>query len=202
MIITSHVAIQPKILYYGTPVVLLTTENQDGTTNITPISSSWALGHYVVMGLGLGSQGLENLKERPECVINIADASMWRQVEALAPLTGRDPVPSYKQELGFRYEKDKFAAANLHALRSETVRPARIGECRLQLEAAVKEIRIPDYADMFAIVETQVRRVHADEKIVLGQQHINPQAWNPLIYNFRHYFGLGSELGKTYRSET
>lgn len=200
--ITSHVAIQPKILYYGTPVVLLTTENEDGTTNITPISSSWALGHYVVMGLGLGSQGLENLQKRPECVINIADASMWRQVEALASLTGRDPMPPYKQELGFRHEKDKFQAASLRPVRSETVGPARIGECQLQLEAVVKEIRIPDYADMFAIVETQVQRVHADEKIVLGQHHVNPQAWHPLIYNFRHYYGLGNELGKTYRSET
>lgn len=36
----SHVTIQPKILYYGAPVVLLATENPDGTTNISPISSS------------------------------------------------------------------------------------------------------------------------------------------------------------------
>jgi len=199
---TSHVTIQPKILYYGTPVVLLTTENEDGTTNISPISSSWALGKYVILGLGLGSQGLENLRQRPACVINLADASMYQQVEALAPLTGREPVPPYKKELGFRHETDKFRAANLTRVQSETVRPDRIGECPLQLEAIVRDIRIPDYAEMFAIVETEVRRVHADEQIVQGEHHVNPRAWNPLIYNFRHYYGLGNELGKTYRSET
>ncbi|GIO08217.1 hypothetical protein J31TS6_42450 [Brevibacillus reuszeri] len=199
---TSYVTISPKILYYGTPVVLLSTENEDGTTNISPISSSWALGSYIILGLGLGSQGLENLRHRPECVINLADASLWQQVEALAPLTGRDPMPAYKEELGFRYEPDKFTAANFTRVSSETVRPQRIGECSLQLEAIVRNIRIPEYAQMFAIVETEVTKVHAHKQMVKGEHHINPKAWNPLIYNFRHYYGLGSELGKTYRSET
>lgn len=198
----SHVTIHPKILYYGAPVVLLSTENSDGSTNISPISSSWALGHFVILGLGMGSQGLENLKQRPECVINLADASMWRQVEALASLTGRDPVPPYKQELGFRYEKDKFAAGAFTPVASVSVQPDRIGECALQLEAVVRQIRIPEYAESFAIVETEVLQVHADEQIVIGDRYVNPSAWNPLMYNFRHYFGLGEELGKTYRSET
>lgn len=198
----NHVTIHPKILYYGAPVVLLTTQNADGSTNISPISSSWALGHFVILGLGMGSQGLENLKERPECVINLADAGMWRKVEALASLTGRNPVPTYKQELGFRYEKDKFAAGAFTPVSSVSVQPDRIGECALQLEVVVRQIRIPEYAESFAIVETEVLQVHADEQIVIGDRYVNPRAWNPLLYNFRHYFGLGEELGKTYRSET
>ncbi|MGE5704689.1 MAG: flavin reductase family protein, partial [Clostridia bacterium] len=36
--------IKPSILYYGTPVILLTTQNEDGSSNISPLSSSWALG--------------------------------------------------------------------------------------------------------------------------------------------------------------
>jgi hypothetical protein len=48
-----------------------------------------------------------------------------------------------------------------------------------------------------------VLAVHADAGIVVtGTDHINPAAWHPLIYNFRHYFGLGTELGHTFRSET
>ncbi|WNC15720.1 flavin reductase family protein [Brevibacillus brevis] len=198
----SHITIHPKILYYGTPVILLSTENTDGSTNISPISSSWALGRYVILGLGVGSQAYENMRERRECVINLPDAGLWRQVEALAPLTGRDPVPPNKQELGFRHEKDKFAAAALTSVASEEIRPERIAECPLQFEAVVRDIRIPSYADDFAIVETEVRRVHAAEQIAIGDRYINPKAWNPLIYSFRHYFGLTDELGKSYRSET
>jgi hypothetical protein len=45
--------------------------------------------------------------------------------------------------------------------------------------------------------------VHADARIVIpGTDHIDPSAWHPLIYNFRHYFGLGAELGHSFRSET
>ncbi|MDR7315427.1 flavin reductase family protein [Brevibacillus nitrificans] len=198
----SHITIHPKILYYGAPVILLSTENADGSTNISPISSSWALGSFVILGLGMGSQGLENLKDRPACVINLPDAAMWRQVEALASLTGKNPVPAYKQEIGFRYEKDKFAAGSFTRAASKSVRPERIAECPLQLEAEVRRIRIPEYAESFAIVETEVVQVHADERIAIGDSYVDPKAWNPLIYNFRHYFGLGEEKGKTYRSET
>jgi len=53
----AHVTIHPKIWYYGAPVVLLSTENPDGSTNITPLSSSRALGQSVVLGLGVDSQG-------------------------------------------------------------------------------------------------------------------------------------------------
>ncbi len=36
--------IQPSILYYGTPVLMLSTLNENGSTNLSPLSSSWALG--------------------------------------------------------------------------------------------------------------------------------------------------------------
>lgn len=33
--------IQPKMLYFGTPVVLISTLNEDGSPNIAPMSSAW-----------------------------------------------------------------------------------------------------------------------------------------------------------------
>jgi flavin reductase (DIM6/NTAB) family NADH-FMN oxidoreductase RutF len=36
------VTIKPSILYFGTPVVLITTMNPDATVNISPMSSAWA----------------------------------------------------------------------------------------------------------------------------------------------------------------
>jgi hypothetical protein len=38
--------------------------------------------------------------------------------------------------------------------------------------------------------------------VVPGTQHVDPRRWSPLIYNFRHYYGLGPELGYTFRSQT
>ncbi|MFI9595350.1 flavin reductase family protein [Nonomuraea sp. NPDC052265] len=197
----GHVAIEPSILYFGTPVVLLTTENPDGSTNLAPMSSAWALGRTVVLGLGADGQTARNLAGRPDLVINLPAPHLWPQVERLAPLTGRDPVPDTKAA-GCRFEPDKFGAAGLRPEPSQTVRPPRVAECPLQFEAVAARI-VPNESGDFVIVEAVVRKVHADPRIVVpGTHHVDPSAWSPLLYNFRHYFGLGPELGHSYRSQT
>lgn len=198
---TNTKLIKPKILYYGTPVILLNTLNEDGTVNISPMSSSWALGDSIILGIGLGGKAIENLQRHPECVINVPSPLLWENVELLAPYTGKDPVPDSKKNIGFTYEKEKYNISKLTATESLTVKPTRITECPIQIEAIVKNIRIPELSPDFAIVETHVIHVHAHNEIIIEENHIDPNKWSPLIYNFRHYFGLGNNLGKTFRSE-
>lgn len=193
--------IQPSILYYGTPVILLNTLNEDDSVNISPLSSSWALGDCIVLGIGLGGKAIENLKRHPECVINVPSPSLWRNVEQLARYTGKNPVPEFKKKVGFEYGKDKYAISGLSPIESETVKPSRIMECPLQIEAAVQDIRTPEHTPDFAIVETKALHVHAHKDIIIGENHIDPNKWSPIIYNFRHYFGLSDQLGKTFRAE-
>lgn len=196
--------IDPKILYFGTPVVLLSTLNEDETTNITPLSSAWALGNRIVLGLEEGGKGLSNLYHSKGCVVNVPDPSSWRKVEKLAPLTGANPVPDYpdyKQKL-YRFEKDKFSAAGLTPVSSEAVQPMRIVECPLQIEANTVTIFAAGGTLRFSIVEVEALKIHADERIIEGDHHIDPHTWSPLIYNFRHYYGLGQELGETFRAKT
>ena len=114
-----HATIDPKILYFGTPVVLLSTENDDGTANLAPMSSAWALGHVVVLGMGASSQTAHNLAARPDVVINLPGPGLWDAVERLAPTTGRTPVPEAKKGV-FRHEADKFGVAGLTPVPSET----------------------------------------------------------------------------------
>ncbi len=35
-----HLTVEPKIFYFGTPVVLISTVNEDGTANLAPMSSA------------------------------------------------------------------------------------------------------------------------------------------------------------------
>lgn len=195
------IEVRPKVLYYGTPVVILSTLNPDGSTNIAPISSSWALGDRLVIGVGLGGRSAENLMARPECVLNVPGQDLLRAVEALAPLTGANPVPEYKQATGFRHEAHKFAASGLTPVPSLSVRPQRVAECPLQIEAEVRHLRVSGESTQFAVVEVEAVRVHAHPSVVHDPQHIDPGAWRPLIYSFRHYFGLGGDLGRTFRAE-
>lgn len=197
----EHVVITPTILYFGTPVVLLTTENEDGTANLAPMSSAWALGQTIVLGLGADGQTAYNLARRPDLVINVPGPHLWRRVEDTAELTGRFPVPPTKRPT-CRYEPDKFAAGGFSRQDSDIVRPPRVAECGLQFEARAASIQ-HDFTEDFLIVQARVLRVHADPEIVVpGTNHVEPAAWSPLIYNFRHYFGLGPELGFTRISET
>ena len=194
--------IEPKILYFGTPVVLISSMNEDATPNLAPMSSAWALGWTIVLGLGTNGKTYENLLRYGECVLNLPSEDLWSAVETLAPLTGKTPLPLHKRER-FRYEPDKFGAAHLTPLPSLCVTPPRVAECPLQMEAKVRNIIAVGGADSdIAAVEIEVIKVHAHESIIYSGDYVHPQKWKPLIYNFRHYFGLGEELGKSFRSET
>lgn len=198
--------IEPNILYFGNPVALISSLNEDGSPNLAPISSFWALGWTMTLGLLTETKTLANLEKRPECVVNIPSPEMWRQVEALAPLTGQNPVPEKKREK-FRFEKDKFAAGSFTPLASEVVSAPRVQECPVHLEAITRSIhslagdpRLHKLGGA-ASVEVQILRVHVRQEFILRDRYIDPDKWQPLIYNFRHYFGLGEELGKTFRAE-
>jgi flavin reductase (DIM6/NTAB) family NADH-FMN oxidoreductase RutF len=197
-------SITPKILYFGTPVALITTVDQDGNANIGPMSSVWALGWTLMLGLETGSKTYMNLMEQKECVVNFPQSSLFQKVEKIANLTGVNPVPEYKKGR-YTFEADKFAAAGFTREASAMVKPPRIGECQIQLEAVLKNVLVikddPMESSNVAAVEVRVVKFYADEKLIAEGKHIDPRKWDPLIYNFRHYYGLGKELGKTFKAE-
>ncbi len=207
--IPSHRVIEPSVLYVGTPVALITTLNLDGTPNISPMSSAWALNDRVVLGMATGGQGSENAVREGECVINFAPSDLWEKVERLARTTGRNPVPEYKAATGYYHEPKKFEAAGLTPLPSDLVRPPRIAECPLQFEARIVAAHAPGGGSWeigsqhsFAIIETQVMRVHAHDGITIpGTSHIDVSRWQPLLYVFRHYIAAGRNLGRTFKAE-
>jgi flavin reductase (DIM6/NTAB) family NADH-FMN oxidoreductase RutF len=196
------VMIEPPVLYPGTPVVLLSSLNDDGTTNLAPMSSAWALGSTAVLGLGMQGQTFRNLSARPDCVLNYASAPLWRNVERLAPLTGADPVPASKAAQ-FRTERDKFGAARLTPMPSDLVKADRVAECPIQVEARVRDARALTTDDGGGVVEVEVLRVHVHPELAEPDlRHVRVAEWEPLFYVFRHYIGRGKELGRTFRATT
>jgi flavin reductase (DIM6/NTAB) family NADH-FMN oxidoreductase RutF len=192
-----HTVITPKILYLGTPVVLISTMNQDGSVNLAPMSSAWWLGLTGVLGLGTRGQTFANLQRDGECVLNLPSVDQAAAVDRLALTTGMDPVPGYKKEMGFRHVKDKFAEAGLSAGPSDLVRPSRVMDVPIQLEAKVTAIHsvgaIEDYS---ACIEVQILRVHVEEELLDPEfrHHISPDRWRPLIMSFLDFYGLGDRV--------
>ena len=199
--------IRPSILYFGTPVALVTTLDEDATANITPMSSVWALGDRLVLGLSGESQGCINLVRSGEAIVNLPDPSLHAAIEKIARTTGRRPVPAYKRAIGYRHEADKFGLAGFTRVPSHEVAPPRIGECPIQVETRLLHARSAtlghDEDPGFLVIELEVLQVHAHASIVLeGTQHVDTARWSPLLYVFRHYFGTGDRLGRNFRAET
>ena len=192
-----HRVMQPKMLYFGTPVVLISTLNEDGSPNLAPMSSAWWLGQSCMLGLSRRSKTAENLQRDGHCVLNLPSADMVDVVDRLALTTGRDPVPEYKAAMGYRFERDKFGVAGLSAAPSDLVGPPRVAECPVQLEARIERMHeVGDPEKMLAAFEASILRVHIEESLVMAgtDTHIDPEQWRPLIMSLCEFFGLGGKL--------
>jgi flavin reductase (DIM6/NTAB) family NADH-FMN oxidoreductase RutF len=193
----SHRTIDPSILYLGTPVVLISTRNADGTTNLAPISSAWWLGKTGVIGMGTRSHTVENLRRERECVLSVPSVDLVTEVNRLALTTGSDPMPEYKNVMGFEHVRNKFERAGLTELDSQVVSPPRVAECPIQLEGTVSSItEVGDPQDHTAAIEVRIVRTHVHESILAPghRHHIDPNKWRPLIMNFLEFYGLGSQV--------
>ena len=195
-----HIPIEPSILYFGTPVVLLSSLNEDGSTNVAPMSSAWWLGWNRVPGLGAKGHTAQNLLREKECVLKLPSAGMVDAVNRLARLTGSDPVPPHKQAMGYRHEKDKFGVAGLTASPSELVRAPRVSECPVQLEAVLETTHAfgtrPGKPTTALAFEVRIVRAHVDDSILMtaGRNRIDPNKWRPHIMSFCQFYGLGDRL--------
>jgi flavin reductase (DIM6/NTAB) family NADH-FMN oxidoreductase RutF len=115
--------------------------------------------------------------------------------------TAAVPVPPHKRKRGYRHLREKFRHANLNASASDTVSAPRVAECPVAMEAVVENVHPlaaddPDQRGQVVIFEARVTRVHAHKDILANGSgdHINPDAWRPLIMSFQKFYGLGSQL--------
>ena len=195
-----HIAIEPSILYLGTPVVLIATLNEDRTPNIAPMSSAWWLGWNCMLGLGAKGHTAANLLRERECVLNLPSVHNVDAVNRLARTTGSDPVPPQKIAMGYTHVKDKFAQANLTPTPSDLVSPPRIAECPIHLEAVLETHHPfghrPDKPTTAIAVEVRIVRAHVDTALLLEghENRIDPDRWRPLLMSFCHFYGLGERL--------
>lgn len=198
---TTHSRIEPGILYFGTPVVLISTRNEDDSPNLAPISSVFWLGWRAVIGISARSKTTHNLLRTGECVLNLPSDDLADAVDRLALTTGSNPVPENKARRGYRYEPDKFGISGFTPIAAETVRPPRVAECPVQLEAVLAgthPVAQDDPAQHGAIlaVELRMQRVFVADHIRRPgtTDHIDPDAWRPLIMSFQHFYGLGPRV--------
>jgi len=203
-----HKISEPAILYFGTPVVLIGTTNENNTYNLAPMSSAFWLGWRCIIGLAASSQTTKNILRTGECVLNLPSANQVAAVNKLARTTGTNPVPESKLKKGYYYEPDKFEKAGLTYTLADLVNAPLANECPVQLEAVVAAIHSLAEEDAtmrgrIMIIELRIVRVHVEESILMkdNPNRIDPDKWRPLIMSFQKFYGLGPELQHSTLSE-
>jgi flavin reductase (DIM6/NTAB) family NADH-FMN oxidoreductase RutF len=197
----EFVAISPEILYFGTPVAVISSLNPDGTTNLAAMSSFWALDDRLVLGLTRFGQTWANLDRCPECVLNLPSPREWEHVERLGHTTGRSQLTDYHRTAGITYAEDKFAVSGFTPMASERVAPFRAAECPVQIEARILAMRPASEDAPFTYVEARKLLVHAQRRVLdASAARFDIESWSPLFYVFRHYYGKGAHLGKSFRA--
>jgi flavin reductase (DIM6/NTAB) family NADH-FMN oxidoreductase RutF len=186
----THVVTDPAILYFGTPVVLLSTENADGSANLAPISSVYWLRRQAMLGINRGSQSWGNMARTGEVAVALPSADLVDAVDRLALTTGRDPVPDRLRPRGYTHVADKFGVSGLTPVPADLIAPPLVAECPVVMECTVDAMHPGD--DRLPAVEVTVRRVHASPDILVRGRpnRIDPDRWRPLIMSFQHFYGL------------
>lgn len=198
--LSPHISGQPPILYFGTPVVLISTQNEDGTANLAPMSSAWWLGWRAMLGLANGSKTAQNLRRTGQCVLNLPSVTQVTEVDRLAKLTGVEHVPAMKRAMGYRYEPRKFETAGLTPVPSLTVAPPRALECPVQMEAVLCGRHdlmgdVDPLSGALSAFEMKITRVHLHPDILMdgNPDRIDPDKWRPLIMSFQKFYGLAPD---------
>jgi flavin reductase (DIM6/NTAB) family NADH-FMN oxidoreductase RutF len=192
-----HKVIEPKIFYFGTPVVLISTRNEDGSPNLAPISSVWWLNQSCMLGMSSRSQTVENLLREHQGVLNLPSSDLVSAVDKLALTTGRKLVPDYKEKIGYHYRADKFGLAGLTPITADFINAPLVAECPVQLEALVEQVHAFDEQNSSVkAIEMRIVRVHVDEQLLVPgtENYIDPEKWNPLIMNFCEFFSLSGKI--------
>jgi flavin reductase (DIM6/NTAB) family NADH-FMN oxidoreductase RutF len=186
--------VEPKVLYFGTPVVLISSANPDGTTNLAPMSSAWWLGYTAMLGMGTSAQTVKNLTERPELVLNLVDPAMVAALDRIALLTGSEQMSDAKRARGYRHEPDKFAAGGLTREPSELSGLDSVLESPINLEGRIESISgIGGPDSRLCALEMKVERVRVREDLLMSnERYIDPLRWDPLIMKFTEYFAGGA----------
>jgi flavin reductase (DIM6/NTAB) family NADH-FMN oxidoreductase RutF len=205
---SMHVVSKPDILYFGTPVILIGTSNEDSSYNLAPMSSAFWLGWRCVIGLATPSQTTKNILRTGEGVLNLASVNNVAAVNRLARTTGSNPVPAGKQQKGYLYEPHKFERAGLTPIPADIVAAPLVQQCPVQLEAVLVNAHSLAAEDevmknRIMIIELRIVRVHIEESILMDgyANRVDPNKWKPLIMSFQKFYSVSDELQHSILSE-
>ena len=155
------------------PIAWVSTVDANGIRNLAPFSWFTAVSanppvvcfcpspREAKNGLGPTKDTLENVRATGEFVVNIVSDET---VEAMNATAAQLPP-----------EEDEFLRAGVTATASETVRPPRVAEAKVQMECRLKQIiEVSNLPGGGALVLGDVLRFHLEDAVLAPGFHIVP----------------------------
>ncbi len=174
----------PDTLLFPTPVVLVTSADEEGRPNI--ITLAWAgivNSEPPMIGISIrpGRHSYASVKRSRQFVVNIPSEEMLRKTDACGVLTGR--------------ETDKFASMGWTPVPAQKVRPPLIDESAVQMECEVRQIVPLGSHDLFI---GEVVALHVKEEIQKEKGRIDIGKALPIVYcpGAHEYWNLGRCIGR------
>ena len=151
------------------PICLASTIDKEGQVNLSPFSyfNLFSMNPPICIFSpsrrvrdNTTKHTLENLKEVPECVINIVNYAMVQQVSLSS----------------CEYSKDinEFTKAGFTQIPSDLVAPPRVAESPIQLECTVAQIiALGEKAGAGNLVLAEIKKIHIAEAVLNAQNKID-----------------------------
>jgi flavin reductase (DIM6/NTAB) family NADH-FMN oxidoreductase RutF len=171
------------------PIAFVSSINNAGEVNLAPFSFFNCFGSnppiLVYSPARSGRTGAsknthDNVKEVPECVVNIAHYDIVNQMNLAAGM----------------YPKgvNEFEKSGLTAVASVTVTPPRVAECYVQMECQVKQvIETGEGGGAGNLVVCEVNVVHINECVMNEEGGIDPYKMNYVARMGQQYWCRGSQ---------
>jgi flavin reductase (DIM6/NTAB) family NADH-FMN oxidoreductase RutF len=156
------------------PICFASTVDKDGNINLSPFSFFNLFSVNPPICVFSASRRvrdntikhtLENIREVPECVINIVNYDMVQQTS----------LASVEYPKGV----NEFIKAGFTELASQMVRPPRVAESPIQLECVVKDmISLGDNGGAGNLIIAEVKLIHISESVLTADGKIDQQKVN------------------------
>lgn len=153
------------------PIAFVSTTDKDGKVNLAPFSffNVFSAKPPIVIfspaysgKTGLSKNTLDNVKEHPECVINIVNYAMVHRMNLASS--------AYPKGV------NEFEKAGFTAIESELVKPPRVKESPVQLECKVQQIiELGKEGGAGNLVIAEVLLIHINDEILNEQKTIDPR---------------------------
>ncbi|AUB31239.1 flavin reductase [Spiroplasma floricola] len=181
-----------KTLYWGFPIVVISSLNDKNKTDITPISSIYNVNDSIMIGLNISSKAYENIKLNKKAIINIVPDSMWSNIEKIAKYTAKKTNDQKTKN----YIEDKTKEGNFNLLNSEHEIQFLEGTLLYIVVEYIDELVVNGIANICF----NVKEIYVDAELLDENNYILDDKFNILLYQFRKYKKINKEsMGKSFR---